>query len=531
MSRHIILFFSLVLLFIPSVSSKASDASRIETIHQKAKYAVYHDKSDSAITYNKQMITLAGQSSVDKHTKHHYTAMGYNNIAFIYMFYKNDYQKAIKFLMNANNVVEPDDYEILTSIDQNFGHIYSFYAGCFPTETNISAAQDYYRLAFHTAMKAHRWNNVINSFPNLFNFGLDEATLKKFRNEIDEFGKAPIPPSTPLYHEMHLFYEALCCLQKGNHQGALDILRTLERIPADNDINYRDNCFAIWNEAQVFKAIHQPDSVYNCCMKLIKLTDEHPELKDVRIDTYRLLFQYFEAKGNNAEAQSYKNKYYELRDSLLVDKNLNNVQSTFLMGNIDNLKGQVDLLEEQRQMQWIIILLAVIVIILGVVLVVVQRRKNRLLESRNKLLYVKMQELIGDTEKPKYKGSKLEEPTKGILQEKIQSVLSSSDDIYNEDFSLEQLSRLVDASYHDVSQVINERFHQSFTNLLSQYRIMEACRRMNDFEHYGQFTIEAIGLSVGFKNRSSFSRAFKRVTQLTPSEYYKEARNSENATK
>lgn len=509
----------------------ADDGTVLERLHEKGRDAILHEKPDSAIAYNTKLIDAAGKASVDKSVRQHYAAVGYNNIAFVYMFVKNDYQKAIQYLMKARNSASDNDHDILATIDQNFGHIYTFYAGCFPTETNISAAQDYYKEAFHMALKAKKWNDVLNSFPNLFNFGLNKQTLHKFHAEIIEFGKAPIPKNTPFYREIHIFYEALLSLEHGNTAEALSKFRGIENMPTDNAFKYRYKCFAIWNEALIYKDLHQTDSVYVCARKLERLTSGNSDLKDVKIDAYRLLYQYFETKGDKESTEKYKNLYFEQRDSLLINRNLNNVKSIYLMGNIDNLKGQVDVLEKQKRLQNIIIGLVVVVLILAIVIVIVLRRRNKLLESRNELLYIKAQQLIETAAKPKYKGSNLEETEKQGLQDRIQTVLRESKEIYNENFSLEQLSKLVDSSYHDVSQVINERFHQSFTNLLSEYRIMEACRRINDFDHYGQLTIEAIGMSVGFRNRSSFSRAFKRVTQLTPSEYLKVARNSEKATK
>ena len=46
-----------------------------------------------------------------------------------------------------------------------------------------------------------------------------------------------------------------------------------------------------------------------------------------------------------------------------------------------------------------------------------------------------------------------------------------------------------------------------------------ARRRLIDFENYGNLTIEAIVSDLGFKSRSTFSKTFKRITGLTPSEF------------
>ena len=107
------------------------------------------------------------------------------------------------------------------------------------------------------------------------------------------------------------------------------------------------------------------------------------------------------------------------------------------------------------------------------------------------------------------------------LAEKIEYALNNNKEIYNDSFNLERLAAITDSHYKEVSQVVNELFGKNFTLLLSEYRIKEACRRLNDKEHYGHLTFEALGNSVGFKARTGFNNAFKRVTGLTPTEYLK----------
>ena len=106
-----------------------------------------------------------------------------------------------------------------------------------------------------------------------------------------------------------------------------------------------------------------------------------------------------------------------------------------------------------------------------------------------------------------------------MLYDKIQQILANSKVIFDTDFSLQKLADLTETSYKKVSQVINEKAGCNFNNLINEYRVKEACRRMNDTEQYGKYTIEAISTSVGFKSRSTFLLQFKRVTGLTPSEY------------
>lgn len=108
--------------------------------------------------------------------------------------------------------------------------------------------------------------------------------------------------------------------------------------------------------------------------------------------------------------------------------------------------------------------------------------------------------------------------------------MENNEEIFQPGFSIERLASLVSSKYRYVSQVIHERFDCNFNTFLNEYRIKEACKRMNDTEHYGNLTIEAISSGVGFKSRTSFVTSFKRFTGLTPSEYQAQAKR-ENSYK
>ena len=121
----------------------------------------------------------------------------------------------------------------------------------------------------------------------------------------------------------------------------------------------------------------------------------------------------------------------------------------------------------------------------------------------------------------KYQGSSLDDDVKTELMNRILDTMEESDEIYKEGFNEAQLVELVGANTKYVSQVINEKYQKGFAQLLSDYRIREACRRLANAADYGNLTIEGIGMSVGIRSRSNFVANFKRITGLTPSEYRK----------
>lgn len=124
----------------------------------------------------------------------------------------------------------------------------------------------------------------------------------------------------------------------------------------------------------------------------------------------------------------------------------------------------------------------------------------------------------------KYQSSTLDDDDKVVITERIFKLFEDSEEYLSTDFNLNKLADLVGSNYKNVSQVINENFKKNFNTLLNEYRIKEACRRMGDLARYGNYTIEAIGESVGFGSRSTFISTFKKITGLTPSEYQRQVR-------
>ena len=96
------------------------------------------------------------------------------------------------------------------------------------------------------------------------------------------------------------------------------------------------------------------------------------------------------------------------------------------------------------------------------------------------------------------------------------------------DFSLDKLSNLVNSNSKYVSQVINETYHKNFNSFVNEYRIREARRRLTDIEQYGNYTIQTISESVGYKSSTTFINVFRKITGITPSMYQRMVREQKN---
>jgi AraC-like DNA-binding protein len=69
-----------------------------------------------------------------------------------------------------------------------------------------------------------------------------------------------------------------------------------------------------------------------------------------------------------------------------------------------------------------------------------------------------------------------------------------------------------------LSQVINQGYHLNFNELINQYRVRAVVEKFEEGEHSLQ-TLLGIAYDCGFNSKSTFNRAFRKHTGLSPSAY------------
>lgn len=118
----------------------------------------------------------------------------------------------------------------------------------------------------------------------------------------------------------------------------------------------------------------------------------------------------------------------------------------------------------------------------------------------------------------KYRSSRLSEDTARRLSFRLERLLVHDRLYLDPDLNLHTLAKRLKVNSSYLSQAVNTRFGTGLTSLLNRLRVEEACRRLHDPEH-SQASVLEIGLGVGFNSKSSFNRAFKQHTGVTPGEY------------
>ncbi|WP_420319989.1 helix-turn-helix domain-containing protein [Flagellimonas sp.] len=121
---------------------------------------------------------------------------------------------------------------------------------------------------------------------------------------------------------------------------------------------------------------------------------------------------------------------------------------------------------------------------------------------------------------PKYEKSGLTPSLSNELKENLLH-LFAVEKIYKENnINLDMVAEKLSTTRHNASQIINEHFDVSFHEFVNMYRIQEAKELLLE-DKSRKLNIINVAYEVGYNNKVTFNKAFKKDTQLTPSEYQK----------
>lgn len=273
------------------------------------------------------------------------------------------------------------------------------------------------------------------------------------------------------------------------------------------------------------------------------------------------LSQYYKAKGDRERAILLKEEYWELKDSIYNQRKFDEVQNQQFVYEVARYSQTIDSLQvsQRQQKATIVRQRAVIAVVLLVVLAILSLlflvyRQNRKLSSSYRHLFELNKSLLDShkslaehrqqpspqptvavggeekTEQVKYKSSSLNEEQSRLLAEEITKLMDTTEAYCSADFSLDTLAGLVGSNAKYVSQAIHMVFGTNFTAYVNGFRVDKARERLADTRLYGQYTIKAIGESVGFKSQTSFTNIFKKATGITPAMYQRIALTEAQST-
>ncbi len=121
----------------------------------------------------------------------------------------------------------------------------------------------------------------------------------------------------------------------------------------------------------------------------------------------------------------------------------------------------------------------------------------------------------GSLNEPDYKPT---DPDLEHWKQLIEQVMETNKAYENPALTLADFCKQLGIHPKKASQMINQGFDMNFNDFVNHYRTRAVIAKLEQGEHNLQ-TLLGIGFECGFNSKSTFNRAFKRYTNLSPKEY------------
>lgn len=116
-------------------------------------------------------------------------------------------------------------------------------------------------------------------------------------------------------------------------------------------------------------------------------------------------------------------------------------------------------------------------------------------------------------EERKYSNKKISDEQVENFVSKLERLMDMEELYKNPNLKLSDLAMKMNISAHQLSQLLNDNLEKSFATYINEYRINEACEKI---ENGSYLKFEEIGYEVGFNSKSTFFSTFKKIKNTTP---------------
>lgn len=468
----------------------------------------------------------------------------YSNIGHIYFYEYGNAQQALTSLMKSLAICEAHGKDnpgfALTDIYYTFADIYTSY-------NDLPKASYYLKKGFDVSLSKDL-KKIGYSFANLAWFTILNDSVTSIRKERELFRKSEAPDTSVLVKYCRNILGAMDLIEKNDYKGASGLA---DKALSDRTFATPDNpdiTVLRYHAAALLISAHLHLKTNDTGGASQKITEAEKIIKaNSLFDLYDLLYKkkadYYRQTGNTRAVRECEIRAMKVRDSLYNSQKyglLRNIEEEWKVSGIEEqLKKKEDerqilLIKHSRQKAVVLTLgisaAAILLLLLWIF------RKNRELKDTNASLFrknVELAEALAERGNSRQETpatpdeSAGEEKSLQPVFEQVLRILSENSEIYNPDFNIEELSHMTGIHSRRISQAINTSTGKSFSSLLGEYRIAEACRQLT--APGIRPTIAAVAENVGYRSRTHFSSVFKTVTGMTTTEFIRQAARSLDA--
>lgn len=539
-----------------SLLNRVQDLS-VEQVIQKGDTCLAKQHQDTAIVLYTIAFSRFHNGISEEEKK--FCAVGYLKTGNVY-YLQGNYTDALDLYIKGLKICEScNDKTELMKFYNNIGNIYCMF-------DDYERGIDYYEKGYELRGLYPNKEVEINLLANLTGICCQLKDTEKARMYYYKSEEIREPQDTVKAY-MSLYNWGLILVSEEKYPEAIRTFHKAAEFTKKNQMSTEYLCSVYEELFQTYQLMNQEDSTIYYLHLCNELAEKN-NMIHLFAQTLKVYSDYYDTKGNTEKTQYYKSKYLSIMDSVYNVREFNRVRNQQFLYEVEKTNREISNLHIQQEMkeqrirlqQKILTGILIGLLIISSLLIVMYRQKKKIQnsyrdlfnmnksviasEKYNKDLRLKYEQKIkvlqhelnqfqsqesGEVHKEgssdaKYQASKLNDTQKQALIEAIQDVMENTKAFCEDDFSLEKLASLINSNSKYVSQVINETYQKNFSNFINEYRIQEACVRLMDTAKYGNYTIQAIAESVGYKSHSSFIKVFRKITGIPPSIYQKMAR-------
>ena len=301
-------------------------------------------------------------------------------------------------------------------------------------------------------------------------------------------------------------------IAKKNYSEALNLINTY----ADFGKNSSTDKYEHRNKAICFDQLNESDSAIFYSSKLLQNSSLQ---KSSLISAYNILSQQYLNKSQLDSAFKYSK--LTLKEFNLAKENRQKTYQLLYDNDIEKIKelNASILKKEQNRNRTTTVFYGII--LLGISSFFLVKRKKYLKEISEKNVELEKQLSIPEEKEEKTKNYNIEPE----LEKKILSTIEeieANHDYTAHDFSINTIAKMAKTNSTYISFVFNKHHEATFKQYYTKKKIAYAVDLLKNDNAYAKFSIEGLANEVGYTSASSFTRAFKKEMNVTPSIYIKE---------
>jgi YesN/AraC family two-component response regulator len=289
--------------------------------------------------------------------------------------------------------------------------------------------------------------------------------------------------------------------------------------------------------SEIYKAKNNLKQSEKFAMQALAIAKKKHYNSDI-VDLYKLLSEIYRKK-RPLKSSNYLQKHEVLRDSIYLTNMKTAINNIKLLKNIEKKSSDITNLQLENKLKSskissLIILLISVFLILSILFI--QKRKinkaykkivdeniksvkehEETVSLRKQILLNKQIDITTNE-----RSVNLSQKQTDKIELRVRKLFDVEKIYLQKDLDLENLANLTETNRVYLSHVFNKIIKMSFNEMLNKYRINEAKKLL--ILNSEKYTIEAVALESGFKNKATFNRNFKNQTGITPSIFVKLAK-------